>query len=103
MKNCTINLSQLIPEESERKKSVFAASLWVQRLVLLLHIASERRREQINVCCANKSFLNFPTRNFHYIDCFQRFFPPFHFDFPYGALPNRYHRAIQKRKLKNAH
>lgn len=32
------------------------------------------RREQINVCCANKSFLNFSTRNFHYIDCFPHSF-----------------------------
>lgn len=34
--------------------------------------------EQINVCFANKSFLNISTRDFHYIDCFSPFFPSFH-------------------------
>jgi hypothetical protein len=36
----------------------------------------QRDEEQINVCCANKSFLNFSTRNFHYIDCFSALFSP---------------------------
>ena len=59
--------------------------------VQLLHIERRKngeRREQINVCCANKSFLNFSTRNFHYIDCFPHsfFVPSVLFDFFFSSM-----------------
>lgn len=58
---------------------------------------TQTRREQINVCCTNKSFLNFSTRNFHYIDCFSTSFLYEHSLLLYS---HRSRRAIQKRKLK---
>jgi hypothetical protein len=111
MKNCTINLRQLISGEHLKrraKKQAFCAFVETQGATAAAHRAHKRRANKC-LLCKQIIFKLFHQKTSTTLIAFQRFFALPFFYSPHVAPSleisplNRCCRAIQERKLKNAH